>query len=1021
MKKNIFLFFVIYFIGIVVVEAAPNTADINVGDVIKIREADITTTSVKSSVTSKECVSESDTSENITGMSTSIYLSNTKIIPGCDESYSYNVVILVDISGSMKVGNRVGNTNRAIANILGELDSLDNGTGSVNLVKFGGMETGDKTNVFYDLADRSATGWLSIRNAYNRYKNTDNSNRFIKKESEGEKYGDYTDLQYPLYKAWSLLEAKNSGNQIPIVIFITDGYPTQGFLNANFSKMALKANYIRGGTNEFYGSGSSGPRRVFWVARTFNTLKSKLLTLNKQAKVITVGIDLGDTAVNPDGDQYAKFLLNPSAETYEGLNSNTPYHTGVKALRDYIDGKTIYTYEIKKNSYPDAGEFFGYPSGDYIYFDMTKTRLDQFIKSNGNGNGTLYYQHRFHLYVNEKHICRVWGTSTKGRNKNEPDCGLKYDSETGKYRIKRCYRIENGKCVNVPKTGDKMKNDFPGTSWFKIGENKIVDASIVNSSSTVADRIAGIVRDAIQCKQEPKTENGPVKTYTKTHNKSNGEGIQKFNSSVKVNINLKEIVPSLPDFLYYNIKNKKFSFDNGEITDLKFYKKENGKTISDLIAAGKGTDCVKIRASLSTIPLLITEKSTLTVKKPTEVPYIGSGFNTSATIVNDFTVRYASLIKGGAGVTVSLVGGKYYLVKGNKDDYDVVSNITFDNGKNAKNSGPIEFSIVDNVKLGDIYTDDKCSNPISANTSFGQKIMNKLDDLSDTRGLGKGRKLDKNIRIFQSVDSNNYLDSNNTVKTSIVKTTTTLDKYDNSNSTDGNVNFHRKYFFNVNLNTSCIARKYLNEQGTKYNNGSIKYLDTIANDCGQNYILGVNELKQTLYYIPIDYPSNLKTVDFKTIGVNGVNLSNHEGIVINHKLSCSTTVKGKELKYNYRSINVNNPFPKKVPSNWSKWYKENPNRLGNTFSNIDKPLYSIHINKYDNNDASKNSLSDVRKFNDTSYTNWDHMLSNGKSNVVCPEVNTGSGLIFGERVCNSGISYCNLGEFSKGCDNDPNK
>ena len=120
-------------------------------------------------------------------------------------------------------------------------------------------------------------------------------------------------------------------------------------------------------------------------------------------------------------------------------------------------------------------------------------------------------------------------------------------------------------------------------------------------------------------------------------------------------------------------------------------------------------------------------------------------------------------------------------------------------------------------------------------------------------------------------------------------------------------------------------------------------------------------------------------------------------------------------------LNVNNPFPKKVPSNWSKWYKENPNRLGNTFSNIDKPLYSIHINKYDNNDASKNSLSDVRKFNDTSYTNWDHMLSNGKSNVVCPEVNTGSGLIFGERVCNSGISYCNLGEFSKGCDNDPNK
>jgi len=106
-----------------------------------------------------------------------------------------------------------------------------------------------------------------------------------------------------------------------------------------------------------------------------------------------------------------------------------------------------------------------------------------------------------------------------------------------------------------------------------------------------------------------------------------------------------------------------------------------------------------------------------------------------------------------------------------------------------------------------------------------------------------------------------------------------------------------------------------------------------------------------------------------------------------------------EFLIKYRSISLNNPFPKgNIVKNWKSWWDENNNkqRIFNTYSN--NPLYKIIISKLDNGTGV--SIADINKVN-SHYGSLEGIDSNGNSKFVFEKFTTKSNT----------QSFCPLGKF----------
>ena len=191
------------------------------------------------------------------------------------------------------------------------------------------------------------------------------------------------------------------------------------------------------------------------------------------------------------------------------------------------------------------------------------------------------------------------------------------------------------------------------------------------------------------------------------------------------------------------------------------------------------------------------------------------------------------------------------------------------------------------------------------------------------------------------------------------------------------------------------------------------------------------------YYVPEDYvPDGDKVLRPYKITINGINLSSVSGVTAIFNNECLIKIFGNinnppddpddpndpGTTYSYRYIDINNPFPKAdnkyslIPENWQDWYcsshngdrcdvnESNQKRLSNSFNKL---YYSI--------DLSENNVIDIAK--DTNNSGGYNVL--GDSSTRGMEASGISDFVrdrFSFRQ-SDGKSYCRLGEFDRNrCD-----
>lgn len=212
-----------------------------------------------------------------------------------------------------------------------------------------------------------------------------------------------------------------------------------------------------------------------------------------------------------------------------------------------------------------------------------------------------------------------------------------------------------------------------------------------------------------------------------------------------------------------------------------------------------------------------------------------------------------------------------------------------------------------------------------------------------------------------------------------------------------------------------LANSYVVLNGDQ--NGKALYIENVESE--------IDSYKNTgeKYYIDFKWKSRLR---FPFDLEKNINPSFLKSISMNWKLNgmCSITVKdgyytegegGKiETLLKYRSINVDNPFPKgNIPSNWQKWWEKTSNqtRIKNSYGDYpDHPLYEITLSKYEIPDAK--SISDIANYGEAngndSYASTKTISLDGSSKFVK--------LFFSVFVRESDRLYCPLGTFKQECD-----
>lgn len=157
------------------------------------------------------------------------------------------------------------------------------------------------------------------------------------------------------------------------------------------------------------------------------------------------------------------------------------------------------------------------------------------------------------------------------------------------------------------------------------------------------------------------------------------------------------------------------------------------------------------------------------------------------------------------------------------------------------------------------------------------------------------------------------------------------------------------------------------------------------------------------YYIPLNYMG--KEFNFK---ITDSKLNSFADFSFKYTTEeCDVpTGSGDTVELRYRSIDVKKPFPKEIPTNWSKWYENSSNkqRIANSYENYDSSnaLYSITL--------TRETINAIRN-NQIDYSNWSDIKQDGTSGFInsnSPEIK------FDKKTGNT--SYCGLGVFKESCD-----
>ena len=358
---------------------------------------------------------------------------------------AYDVIIMVDSTLSMNSDNKVNSVNRIVKDIVSVLKN-SNTNSYLSIYTYNNPDDGNCSK------NSKKSGVISS------YEGSVDGNINFKLTTD-DACGQ-TNIQYALYYAYNkFLNSSRKSTHKPILYFITDGYPTAGYVGARIADI---------GTTDQHGMQSGSSVVAYWTANTVVDFKNSL----PDAKLVTIGVGLDPT------DEYARFILNPTISNYNNLNKSDDklYSTESITLFNLIKGETVYNSVFRRLNYPELGVFrVTQVNGASAKYAIPLARWDKFyIRYNGVSQDNNY----------------VFNDTVS----NSPPRGSRSTSST--HSIISYTFSKNVVTYSLSGKGSRII----GNSFGGVDSTNYADASIIGDFEGVERNISYIVRQSLACK-----------------------------------------------------------------------------------------------------------------------------------------------------------------------------------------------------------------------------------------------------------------------------------------------------------------------------------------------------------------------------------------------------------------------------------------------------------------------------------------------------------------------------------------
>lgn len=471
MKKYIYILITIFTFSI----------SINMVNALDITRWNACSGNTSSITNSGKCADRSSTANtNVKPKSSNIEHEETD---DCGEQVPYNIVILLDVSGSMENGKKY---EGAYDGVKAMFEILKNYEGTqVKLCKFGHEKFVCYSNDFKDKDYfDSMMPWIG-RTKKDYYSQT------------GEQA---TNIANALRNAGDYLSSSSvyiNGNA-PMVILITDGYPTWD----NTGNLS--------GTNHF--NEMSSARYGYSVVKQLKSLKSKLSEAannagrSGQEKILTYNINK-----ILQSDTFSKFILKPNSETLNDISKDE--NKEAYTLYQMINGQEVYETFAGVWNEEDYGIYRGKVSDSKkkITFNIEQTAYsDLEVKNTTKDGGFRLF---FPKGTTVNNIIYKRSYDIKDTTLCSENCSSDIEDTTfATYKIKNSNVVEclnDSKCSltitatvsNLQPSSNYSKIDISGTivnSSFFGNANSLKDELIKNISETICNKSTTKIKDEVK-------------------------------------------------------------------------------------------------------------------------------------------------------------------------------------------------------------------------------------------------------------------------------------------------------------------------------------------------------------------------------------------------------------------------------------------------------------------------------------------------------------------------------------------